>query len=73
MFRRLVVHIFTSLPWRSPSASCGAFAHSPFAAPCRPLRDNEQRAQSLGYDTFAEVRLLRVDGRFIGYAGGCCP
>jgi len=46
-------------------------AHSPFGRSLQALRDNEQRAQSLGYDTF---RLKFVSfvlmGGFIGYAGG---
>src|SRR6185437_4933880 len=46
-------------------------AHSPFGRSLQTLRDNEQRAQSLGYDTY---RLKFVSfvlmGGFIGYSGG---
>jgi branched-chain amino acid transport system ATP-binding protein len=46
-------------------------AHSPFGRVLQALRDNEQRAQSLGYDTF---RLKFVSfvlmGGVVGYAGG---
>ncbi len=46
-------------------------AHSPFGRSLQALRDNEQRVQSLGYDTF---RLKFVSfvlmGGFVGYAGG---
>jgi branched-chain amino acid transport system ATP-binding protein len=46
-------------------------AHSPFGRSLQALRDNEQRAQSLGYDTF---RLKFVSfvlmGGMVGYAGG---
>ena len=45
-------------------------AHSPFGRTLQALRDNEQRVQSLGYDTF---RLKFVSfvlmGGFVGYAG----
>ena len=46
-------------------------AHSPFGRALQALRDNEQRVQSLGYDTF---RLKFVSfvlmGGVVGYAGG---
>lgn len=46
-------------------------AHSPFGRSLQALRDNEQRAQSLGYDTF---RLKFVSfvlmGGVIGFSGG---
>ena len=46
-------------------------AHSPFGRSLQALRDNEQRVQSLGYDTF---RLKFVSfvlmGGVVGYAGG---
>ena len=46
-------------------------AHSPFGRSLQALRDNEQRAQSLGYDTY---RLKFVSfvlmGGFVGYSGG---
>jgi len=46
-------------------------AHSPFGRALQALRDNEQRVQSLGYDTF---RLKFVSfvlmGGVVGYSGG---
>ncbi|HEX2941856.1 MAG TPA: branched-chain amino acid ABC transporter ATP-binding protein/permease, partial [Rhodopila sp.] len=58
------------------SVCCGMgllwrIAHAPFGRSLQALRDNEQRVQSLGYDTF---RLKFVSfvlmGGFVGFAGG---
>ena len=63
VFAVVTVAIGLALLWR--------IAHSPFGRSLQALRDNEQRAQSLGYDTF---RLKFVSfvlmGGFIGYSGG---
>src|ERR1700760_2417709 len=46
-------------------------AHSPFGRSLQALRDNEQRAQSLGYDTFRlKFVAFVLMGGFIGYSGG---
>ena len=46
-------------------------AHSPFGRTLQALRDNEQRVQSLGYDTF-RIKFVSfvLMGGFVGYAGG---
>ena len=63
VFTIVTVAIALYLLWR--------IAHSPFGRTLQALRDNEQRAQSLGYDTF---RIKYVSfvlmGGFVGYAGG---
>jgi branched-chain amino acid transport system ATP-binding protein len=62
-FTLVTVCLGIGLLWR--------IAHSPFGRSLQALRDNEQRAQSLGYDTF---RLKFVSfvlmGGIIGLAGG---
>jgi branched-chain amino acid transport system ATP-binding protein len=62
-FTVVTVCLGVGLLWR--------IAHSPFGRSLQALRDNEQRAQSLGYDTF---RLKFVGfvimGGIVGYAGG---
>src|ERR1700709_442082 len=46
-------------------------AHSPFGRSLQALRDNEQRAQSLGYDTFRlKFVSFVIMGGIVGYAGG---
>ncbi len=46
-------------------------AHSPFGRALQALRDNEQRAQSLGYSTFRlKFEAFVIMGGLIGYAGG---
>jgi ABC-type branched-subunit amino acid transport system ATPase component/ABC-type branched-subunit amino acid transport system permease subunit len=46
-------------------------AHSPFGRSLQALRDNEQRAQSLGYDTFRlKFVSFVIMGGVVGYAGG---
>ena len=52
-----------SLLWRT--------AHSPFGRSLQALRDNEQRAQTLGYNTFAlKFASFVIMGTTVGYAGG---
>lgn len=64
-------HVFTIVTVAIAMYKLWRIAHSPFGRSLQALRDNEQRAQSLGYDTF---RLKFVSfvlmGGFIGYAGG---
>jgi len=46
-------------------------AHSPFGRSLQALRDNEQRVQSLGYDSFAlKFVSFVLMGGVVGYAGG---
>lgn len=46
-------------------------AHSPFGRSLQALRDNEPRAQALGYDTFRlKFAAFVLMGGFVGYAGG---
>ena len=46
-------------------------AHSPFGRSLQALRDNEQRAQNLGYDTFRlKFVSFVIMGGIVGYAGG---
>ncbi|HEY0181479.1 MAG TPA: branched-chain amino acid ABC transporter ATP-binding protein/permease [Rhodopila sp.] len=46
-------------------------AHSPFGRSLQALRDNEPRAQSLGYDTFRlKFVAFVIMGGIVGYAGG---
>ena len=63
VFAVVTVVIGLYLLWR--------IAHSPFGRTLQALRDNEQRAQSLGYDTFRVkfVSFVLMAG-FVGYSGG---
>lgn len=46
-------------------------AHAPFGRSLQALRDNEQRAQSLGYNTFRlKFVAFVLMGGFVGFAGG---
>jgi ABC-type branched-subunit amino acid transport system ATPase component/ABC-type branched-subunit amino acid transport system permease subunit len=64
-------HAFTIVTVAIALYKLWRIAHSPFGRSLQALRDNEQRARSLGYDTF---RLKFVSfvlmGGFVGYAGG---
>jgi branched-chain amino acid transport system ATP-binding protein len=64
-------HIFTVITVTIGIWILWRVAHSPFGRSLQALRDNEQRTQSLGYNTF---RLKFVSfvlmGGFVGYAGG---
>jgi ABC-type branched-subunit amino acid transport system ATPase component/ABC-type branched-subunit amino acid transport system permease subunit len=63
VFAVVTVAIGLYLLWR--------IAHSPFGRTLQALRDNEQRAQSLGYDTFRlKFASFVLMGGFIGYSGG---
>ena len=63
VFTIVTVAIALSLLWR--------IAHSPFGRSLQAVRDNEQRAQSLGYDTFRlKFASFVLMGGFIGYSGG---
>jgi len=46
-------------------------AHSPFGRTLQAIRDNEQRAGALGYDTYRyKLAVFTIAGGFIAYAGG---
>ena len=64
-------HIFTVITVAAALYVLWRIAHSPFGRTLQALRDNEQRAQSLGYDTFKikYVSFVLMAG-FVGYAGG---
>ncbi len=63
VFAVVTVVIGLYLLWR--------IAHSPFGRTLQALRDNEQRAQSLGYDTFrVKFTSFVLMACFVGYAGG---
>ena len=64
-------HIFTVLTVCGGLWLLWRMAHSPFGRSLQALRDNEARARSLGYNTFALKFLAFVlMGGVIGYAGG---
>ena len=64
-------HIFTVVTVAIGLALLWRIAHSPFGRSLQALRDNEQRAQSLGYDTFRlKFASFVLMGGFIGYSGG---
>lgn len=62
-FAVITVCLGIGLLWR--------IAHSPFGRSLQALRDNEQRLQSLGYDTFRlKFASFVIMGGVVGYAGG---
>jgi branched-chain amino acid transport system ATP-binding protein len=64
-------HIFTVITVAAGLGLLWRLAHSPFGRSLQALRDNEQRAQSLGYDTFRlKFTSFVLMGGFVGYAGG---
>ena len=57
-------HAFVVVTVASACGCCGASRMRRSAASLQAMRDNEQRAQSLGYNTFRhQVRGVRHDGR----------
>src|SRR5450432_3004901 len=64
-------HVFTIVTVCLGMGLLWRIAHSPFGRSLQALRDNEQRAQSLGYDTFRLkfVSFIVMAG-IVGYAGG---
>jgi branched-chain amino acid transport system ATP-binding protein len=64
-------HVFTIVTVCLGMGLLWRIAHSPFGRSLQALRDNEQRAQSLGYDTFRlKFVSFVIMGGVIGYAGG---
>jgi branched-chain amino acid transport system ATP-binding protein len=64
-------HVFTVLTVTGGAWLLWRLAHSPFGRSLQALRDNEQRAQSLGYSVFGmKFTAFVLMGGVIGYAGG---
>jgi branched-chain amino acid transport system ATP-binding protein len=64
-------HVFTIVTVCLGMGLLWRIAHSPFGRSLQALRDNEQRAQSLGYDTFwMKFVAFVIMGGIVGYAGG---
>jgi branched-chain amino acid transport system ATP-binding protein len=62
-FAIATIALGTGLLWR--------IAHAPFGRLLQALRDNEQRVQSLGYNTFRiKFEAFVIMGGVVGYAGG---
>ena len=63
-------HVFTVLAVSAAMWLLWRIAHSPFGRSLQALRDNEQRAQSLGYSTFRlKFEAFVIMGGLIGFAG----
>ena len=64
-------HIFTVITVCLGMGLLWRIAHAPFGRSLQALRDNEQRVQSLGYDTF-KLKFVSfvLMGGIVGYAGG---
>src|ERR1700733_9793098 len=64
-------HIFTVVTVAAGLGLLWRIAHSPFGRSLQAVRDNEQRAQSLGYDTFrVKFEAFVIMGGFVGLGGG---
>ncbi|HEX4365338.1 MAG TPA: branched-chain amino acid ABC transporter ATP-binding protein/permease [Rhodopila sp.] len=64
-------HVFTVITVCMGMGLLWRIAHSPFGRSLQALRDNEQRTQSLGYDTFRlKFVSFIIMGAVVGYAGG---
>ncbi len=63
-------HVFTVLTVTAGMWLLWRIAHAPFGRSLQALRDNEQRAQSLGYSTFRlKFEAFVILGGMVGYAG----
>src|ERR1700691_961786 len=63
-------HVFTVLTVTAAMWLLWRIAHAPFGRSLQALRDNEQRAQSLGYSTFRlKFEAFVILGGMVGYAG----
>jgi branched-chain amino acid transport system ATP-binding protein len=64
-------HVFTVVTVALGMGLLWRIAHAPFGRVLQALRDNEQRVQSLGYNTFRlKFEAFVVMGGVVGYAGG---
>lgn len=64
-------HVFACVTVVAVAWALWRLVHSPFGRALQALRDNEQRASSLGYDTY-RLKLFSfvISAAIIGYAGG---
>lgn len=64
-------HVFTLICVSLGMGLLWQIAHSPFGRSLQALRDNEQRVQSLGYDTF-QLKFVSfvLMGGVVGFSGG---
>lgn len=64
-------HVFACVTVVAVAWALWRLVHSPFGRALQALRDNEQRAASLGYDTY-RLKLVAfvISAAVIGYAGG---
>jgi ABC-type branched-subunit amino acid transport system ATPase component/ABC-type branched-subunit amino acid transport system permease subunit len=67
----MAFHLFTLVVVLGGIWMLWALAHAPFGRALQAVRDNEQRARSLGYNVY-RIRLLAfvIMGAFVGFAGG---
>ncbi|RQS35142.1 branched-chain amino acid ABC transporter ATP-binding protein/permease [Burkholderia sp. Bp8990] len=64
-------HVFACVTVIAIACLLWRLVHAPFGRALQALRDNEQRAASLGYDTYRlKLRAFVISAAVIGYAGG---
>ncbi|MCA8201135.1 branched-chain amino acid ABC transporter ATP-binding protein/permease [Burkholderia sp. AU33545] len=64
-------HVFACVTVIAIAYLLWRLVHAPFGRALQALRDNEQRAASLGYDTYRlKLRAFVISAAVIGYAGG---
>jgi len=64
-------HVFVVLSVVAVAWIGWRFVHSPFGRLLQAMRDNEQRVQTLGCDTFRlKLAAFAISGGAVGYAGG---
>ncbi|MGU7774706.1 branched-chain amino acid ABC transporter ATP-binding protein/permease [Burkholderia sp. MR1-5-21] len=64
-------HVFACVTVIAVAYVLWRIVHAPFGRALQALRDNEQRAASLGYDTYRlKLRAFVISAAVIGYAGG---
>src|SRR6185312_11002673 len=67
----LTFHVFVVATVTFGMWALWRIAHAPFGRILQAVRDNEQRAQSLGYNTFRiKFEAFVIMGGFVGLAGG---
>ncbi|WP_321961377.1 branched-chain amino acid ABC transporter ATP-binding protein/permease [Paraburkholderia sp. J7] len=64
-------HVFACVTVIAVAWALWRLVHAPFGRALQALRDNEQRAASLGYDTYRlKLQAFVISSAVIGYAGG---
>ncbi|KDB07079.1 Monosaccharide-transporting ATPase [Burkholderia sp. lig30] len=64
-------HVFACVTVITVAWALWRLVHAPFGRALQALRDNEQRAASLGYDTYRlKLTAFVISAAVIGYAGG---